>query len=171
MKKEKAVKAIMSANASMMATNFLGFSLQNDDRFYRESTQYTEELREALLSVLKSSRTALFLVRTTGTPHVHSKALQFKNDLLAGKYPQFEGMTRREICLEVVRNTRYIRIRPDSSYRGQNPDSPTARVTYEMSGTVNGVTLFLRIRTLEASGQPVQTDLHESEGFCPEKRP
>lgn len=164
MKKEVAV-AYKNATRAMLTDNFAGFALEDpDDVFYRESVEYLEEIREALIRIVKDNPTSAgFIVRNRyGETYNHPKSLQFRSDLQKGKYPVFQGMTRRDIIFAVLKAARYIRVRPDCSYPLQNPSSTSARVTYEMTGIVRGVKMYLRIRTCK-SGNTIQTDLHESD--------
>ena len=164
MKKEVAV-AYKNATRAMLTDNFAGFALEDpDDVFYRESVEYLEEIREALIRIVKDNPTSAgFIVRNRyGETYNHPKSLQFRADLQRGKYPVFQGMTRRDIIFAVLKAARYIRVRPDCSYPLQNPSSTSARVTYEMTGIVRGVKMYLRIRTCK-SGNTIQTDLHESD--------
>lgn len=164
MKKEEVAVAYKNATRAMLATNFAGFAMEYpDDVFYRESVEYLEEIREALIRIIADNPTnAGFIVRNRyGEIYNHPKSLQFCSDLQKGKYPVFQGMTRRDIIFAVLKAARYIRIRPDCSYPLQDPDSTSAHVTYEMTGTVRGVKMYLRVRTCK-SEKTIQTDLHES---------
>ena len=66
------------STGAMLTDNFAGFALESpDDTFYRDSVEYLEEIREALIRIVKDNPTSAgFIVRNRyGETYNHPKSL------------------------------------------------------------------------------------------------